>query len=96
MSWLRIQCTRDRNTRQCYEGLLETCSEHAFLYRTVSRWVRAFKEGRQNVTDMSWPGHPSVKVEDVQTMNTLVLGLGSALPPSLLSRFKPLQLRSRP
>ena len=35
----------------------------------------------QNVTDMPRPGLPSVREEDVQTMNTLVLGLGSALPP---------------
>ena len=58
-SWLKIKCTRGRNARQCYEGLLEACGERAFRHCTVARWVKAFKGGRQNVTDMPWPGHPA-------------------------------------
>ena len=46
---------------------------HYLLYHTVVRWVKAFKVGQQNVTDMPRPGHPAVREEDVQTVNMLVL-----------------------
>ena len=58
-SWLKIECARGCNARQCYKGLLEACGERALSYRTVVRWVKAFKEGRKNVTDMPRPGHPT-------------------------------------
>ena len=41
----------------------------------------------KNVTDMPRPGHPAVREDDVQTMNALVLGLGSALPPPLILKI---------
>ena len=71
-SWLKIECARGRNARQCYERLQESCGEHALPYCTVARWFKAFK-ARQNVTDMPRPGHPAVRKEDVQTMIALVL-----------------------
>ena len=71
-SLMKIECTRGCNPRQCYNRLQEACRERALLYCTVASWVKAFK-GRQNVTDMPWPGHPAVREEDVQTMNSLVM-----------------------
>ena len=56
-SWFKIECARVRNARQYYEGLQEACGERALPYHTVARWVKAFKEGRQNVTDVPQPGH---------------------------------------
>ena len=69
---MKIECPGGRNARQCYEGLQEACGELALPYHTVARWVKAFKEARQNVTDMPRPGHPAVR-EDVQTVNASVL-----------------------
>ncbi|PSN47788.1 hypothetical protein C0J52_08164 [Blattella germanica] len=72
-SWLKIECARGRNARQCYEILQDVCGENALPYRTVARWVKAFNEGRQNVTDMPRSGHPTVSEENVQNVNALVL-----------------------
>ena len=72
-SWLKIECARGRNARQGYKDLQEACGERALPYHTVPRWVKAFKEGWQNVTDMPRPGHPAEREKDVQTMNPLVL-----------------------
>ncbi|PSN36131.1 hypothetical protein C0J52_27686, partial [Blattella germanica] len=63
-SWLKIECARGRNARQCYEILQDVCGENALPYRTVARWVKAFNEGRQNVTDMPRSGHPTVSEEN--------------------------------
>ena len=51
-SWLKIECARGHNSRECYKGLQEACGEHALPYHTVARWVKAFKEGQQNVTTL--------------------------------------------
>ena len=72
-SWLKIECARGRNARQYYEGLQKACSEYALPYCTIARWVKAFKEGRQNMTDMPWPGHSAVREDVMQTVNMLVL-----------------------
>ena len=62
---MKIEYARGRNARQCYEGLQEVCGERALPYHTVARWVKAFKEGQQNVTDMPQPGHPAIREEVV-------------------------------
>ena len=36
-------------------------------------WIKAFRDGRKNVTDMPWPGCPAVSEEDMQNVNKLVL-----------------------
>ena len=72
---MKIECARGHSARQQYEGLQEACGEHALPYRIVARRVRAFKEGRQNVTDMPRPrpGRPAVREDDVQIVNVLML-----------------------
>ena len=72
-SWLKVECARGRNARQCYEGLQEACGDSALPYRTVAWWVKAFRDGRENVTDMPRPGRPAVSVDDVHNVNALVL-----------------------
>ncbi|KAJ4437310.1 hypothetical protein ANN_17448 [Periplaneta americana] len=47
-SWLKIQCARGRTARQCHQGLQEACGAAALPYRTVARWVRAFRQGRES------------------------------------------------
>ena len=63
-SWLKIECATGHNARQCYKGLREACGEISLAYRTAAWWVKAFRDGRQNVTDMPRPGRPAVS-EDV-------------------------------
>ena len=71
-SWLKLECARGHTARQCHHGLQQACGASALPYRTVARWVRAFKEGHENVSDMPRSGHPPVCDEDVQTVSVLV------------------------
>ncbi|PNF19277.1 hypothetical protein B7P43_G07503 [Cryptotermes secundus] len=71
-SWIKIECTRGCTARHCHQGLQEACGESALPYRPVARWVKAFNEGRQNVADMHWPGHPTVSEEEVYALSTLL------------------------
>ncbi|KAJ4426357.1 hypothetical protein ANN_27171 [Periplaneta americana] len=58
---LAISCDRGRTARQCHQELQEACGAAALPYRTVTRWVRAFRQGRESVLDMSRSGHPPMK-----------------------------------
>ncbi|GBL87724.1 hypothetical protein AVEN_81339-1 [Araneus ventricosus] len=71
-SWIKIECLRGRTARQCHQGLQEACGEFAVPYRTVERWVKAFNQGRQNVTDMRRPGRHSVSEEEVYAFSALL------------------------
>ena len=71
-SWKKIERARGRTARQCHQGLQEACGESALPYRTVARWVKAFKEGRQNVADVRRPGRPSVSEEEVYALTALL------------------------
>lgn len=71
-SWIKIECARGRTARQCHQDLQEACGKSALPYRTVARWVKAFKEGRQNVADMRRPGRPSVSKEEMNVLTALM------------------------
>jgi hypothetical protein len=53
------------------QGLQEACSESALPYTTVVRWVKAFKEVRQNVADIRRPGRSSVSEQEVYALYAL-------------------------
>ncbi|KAJ4450669.1 hypothetical protein ANN_02098 [Periplaneta americana] len=36
---------RGRSAQECFQGLREACGDAALPYRTVARWVKAFREG---------------------------------------------------
>ncbi|PSN38998.1 hypothetical protein C0J52_14026 [Blattella germanica] len=71
-TWLKIECARGRTASECHQGLQEACGAAALPYRTVARWVAAFRQGRENVEDIPRSGHPPVSDEDVQTVSALV------------------------
>lgn len=103
--WLKIECARGRNARQCHQGLREACGADALPYRTVARWVQAFKGGRDNVSHMPRSGHPPVSENDVQTVSALVeadrnctireLAADTGLALSTLHRILKIRLRMR-
>ncbi|KAJ4443339.1 hypothetical protein ANN_05007 [Periplaneta americana] len=43
------QIARGKNARQCHTALLEACGRETLSYRTVARWVHAFRCGREDV-----------------------------------------------
>jgi len=70
-SWLKIEAGRSKTARECYRGPVEVCGTAALPYRTVARWVQAFRTGRQNATDQPRPGTPSATEAQVSSVATL-------------------------
>jgi len=71
-SWLKIEAGRGKTARECYRGLVEVCGTAALPYRTVARWVQAFRAGRQNATDQPRPGRPSATEAQVSSVAKLL------------------------
>jgi hypothetical protein len=40
-----------RNATECHKGLREVCGNRALPYRTVTRWVTAFRQDRDKLED---------------------------------------------
>jgi hypothetical protein len=51
-SYVKIAVLRVRNARECHAELREALSDRAMPYRTVARWVEAFKWGRVSTADL--------------------------------------------
>ena len=71
-SWLKIEAGRGKTATECYQGLVEVCGTAALPYRTVARWVQAFRAGRQNATDQPRPRRPSATEAQVSSVATLL------------------------
>ena len=67
-----LWCARGRTAKQCHRGLQEACDAAALPYRTVPRWVAAFRDGRERVEHRPRSGHPPVSDENVQLVSALV------------------------
>ena len=50
-SWIKIEVARSRSTKECFQGLRESCGDAALSYRTEARWVKAFLENTDIVQD---------------------------------------------
>ena len=46
-----MKVARGRSTQECFQGLSEACGNAALPYRTVARWIKAFREVREAVQD---------------------------------------------
>ena len=68
--WIKIQCARGRTAKQCHQGLREAGVAAAIPFRTVARWVAAFRDGREHVKHMPQSGHPSVNNENVSRVGS--------------------------
>ncbi|KAJ4433614.1 hypothetical protein ANN_15924 [Periplaneta americana] len=55
-----------------FNGLREACADAALTYRTVARWVEAFREGRDAVQDNLRTGRPRVEDNTVQLLASLL------------------------
>ncbi|GJQ79559.1 hypothetical protein Trydic_g16405 [Trypoxylus dichotomus] len=62
----------EKRARQCNEGLIEACGDTALSYWTAARWVKAFNERRGGVIDLARSDCPSVNVEQVKAVATLL------------------------
>ena len=69
---IKIQCARGRTQNSATEDCKEACDAAALPYRTVARWVAAFRDGRERVEHMPRSGHPLVSDENIQLVSALV------------------------
>ena len=63
---------RGRGTQECFQGLREACDDAAFPYRTVTRWIKTFREGKYAVHDKLRTGRPQVENNIVQLLASVL------------------------
>ena len=51
---------------------MEACVTNALPYRTVERWVKAFRSGRNETADLQRTGRPSNPKEQIDTLSSLL------------------------
>lgn len=71
-NWLKIESARSRNAQHWHQEARDACGASILFCRTVASWNRALREGRKNVPDVPWYGHPPISGKDVRTVPTLV------------------------
>ncbi|PNF43116.1 Potassium voltage-gated channel protein Shaw [Cryptotermes secundus] len=49
--WIKIEVARGHSAQNCHQGLREASGDTALPYRTVARWVKLFRKGRDAVQD---------------------------------------------
>lgn len=64
-SYVKIAVLRGRNARECHAELREALGDRALPYRTVARWVEAFKRGRVSTADLHRSGRSVSAHKDV-------------------------------
>ncbi|GBN26454.1 hypothetical protein AVEN_60371-1 [Araneus ventricosus] len=68
-SWITIEVAGGKNVSECYHELSEDC---ASLYRTVARWVKAFRAGPNESGDLYRTSRPSIPQHQIYTLNGLL------------------------
>ncbi|KAJ4443292.1 hypothetical protein ANN_04960 [Periplaneta americana] len=71
-SWIKIEVARGRSAQESFQGLYEACGDPALPYRSVTRWVKAFREGRDAIQDNLRTGRPNVEDSTVQLLASLL------------------------
>ncbi|PSN42070.1 hypothetical protein C0J52_16390 [Blattella germanica] len=69
---IKTEVARGRSTQECFQGLREACGDVASPYRTVARWITAFRVGRDVVNDNPRIGQPHVENNTVQLLASLL------------------------
>ena len=70
--WTKIEVARCRCTQEYFQGLREACDDAVLPYRTVARWVKTIREGRDAVQDNLRTGLPYVENNIVQLLASLL------------------------
>ena len=71
-SWIKIQVAGGRGRQKFLQGLREACGNAALSYRTVARWIKAFREGREAVQENLRTGRPHVESNTVKLLASLL------------------------
>ena len=63
---------RDLSTQEYFQGLREACGDATMPYRTVARWVKAFRESMDAVQDYLHIGRSHVDNNTDQLLASLL------------------------
>ena len=70
--WIKIEVARGYSTQECFQGLREACGNAVLSYRTVARWVKAFRERSDAVQDNLRIGRPHLDNDTAQLLVSLL------------------------
>ena len=62
-----------KNAGQCFRTLQEACGREVLPYRTIVRWVEAFRQGREECQYRAHAGRPLAARDDIQFQAVRVL-----------------------
>ena len=67
-----FEVARDHSTQECFQEQRAAYGDAALSYRTVARWVKLFREGRDAVQDNLHRGRSHVENNKVQVLASLM------------------------
>ena len=56
--FIKIQVARGKSASRCFRALQEGCGREVLPYRTIARWVEAFRQGREECQHTARAGRP--------------------------------------
>ena len=70
----KIQVARGKNASQSFRALQEACGREVLTYRTIARWMEAFRRGREECQYRAHAGRPvaATDVLHVQAVRVLL------------------------
>ena len=71
-SWIKIEVARGPSIQECFQVLREERGDAALPYRTVARWVKVFRKGRDCVQDNLRTGRSHEKNNRVELLASLL------------------------
>ena len=63
--FIKIQDARGKYASKCFRALQEACGTDVLPYRTIARWVEAFRQGREECQHRVRAGRPVVATDDL-------------------------------
>ncbi|GFU36718.1 uncharacterized protein TNCV_3312051 [Trichonephila clavipes] len=57
-AYIKTAVLRERHAMECHSELVDTLGNNALPYRTVTRWIGKFQQGRVSTSDEQRSGRP--------------------------------------
>ena len=71
--FIKIQVAREKNASQYFRALHEAGGREVLPYRTIARWVEAFRQGREECQCRACAGRPVAVTDDLHVQAVRIL-----------------------
>ena len=71
--YIKIQVASGKNAGQCFRALQKACRRQVLPYRTIARWVEAFRQGRKECQHKAHAGRSVAATDDLHFQTVRVL-----------------------